>query len=39
MMLNDRIHSIPKLLLALVEAAEFLSEIPPVTPYLEFESR
>lgn len=37
-MLNDRIRSIPNLQSALVEAEDFLSEMAPVTPHLEFES-
>ncbi|KAK4770445.1 hypothetical protein SAY87_030977 [Trapa incisa] len=36
-MMNGRIRSIQKLRLALVEAEDFLSKIPPITPYLEFE--
>jgi len=37
MMLNDRIQNISKLQSALARAEEYLSKLPPSTPYSEFE--
>ena len=37
MMLNDRIQNISKLQSALVRVEEYLSKLPPTTPYAEFE--
>lgn len=37
MMINDRIQTIPKLQSALVRVEEYLSKLPPTTPYSEFE--
>ncbi|ERN00657.1 hypothetical protein AMTRI_Chr13g117070 [Amborella trichopoda] len=39
MMLNDRIHSLSGLQSALVKAEEYLSKIPPDTPYSSFEHK
>ncbi|CAN1196368.1 Sucrose synthase 2 [Linum perenne] len=37
LMLNDRIHSVPRLQSALAKAEEYISKLPPDTPYPEFE--
>ncbi|XP_042481153.1 sucrose synthase-like [Macadamia integrifolia] len=39
MMLNDRIHSASRLQSTLAKADEYLSKLPPETPYSDFEHR